>query len=253
MSNNWIRVSRTIAALLMAVGTFSVQGQTNEGEGIRMELPVLPALARYVDMLERPAYLALALEINGLNPSLSSRMMIEDSRGLRVRNAVLHYKGKQGSTYNYEAGATLNLGVGETTFSFPVIVDVGGLGEGKVVVRAVPPLSKFFPQELRERIQIKAQLLANAATQQKVVEYLDGISKQAPGSQMDLFEKILIDAYNASGTSPAGGLRGDRGDAEPVSDQILLLITLVIWLVIVPLAIVGQDVWRGRKSRGERQ
>jgi len=254
MLNDWIGVIRTIVASMMVVTTFSVQAQTNEREGIRIELPVLPGLVRYVDMLEHPAFLALALENNGLSPSLSSRMTIEDSRGLRVRNAVLHYKGKQGSTYNYEAGATLDLGVGETSISFPFTVDVGALSEGKVVAQASPPLSKFFPQELRDRVQIKAQLLANPAMQQKVLEYLDGISKKAGGGQTEkIFELILIDAYNQGGAIRAREPGRDRGDAESLSDQILLLITLVIWLVIVPLAIVGQYVWRKHKSRGARQ
>ena len=237
-----------LVALVIMVVPAGAQTPGSEAEGIRLELPVLPGLSRYVDMLEYPSYLALALENNGLNPSLSSRMVIEDPRKLRLRNATFQYKGKQGTAYTYEAGVALDLGITETGFSFPVIVDASAVPEGKVIVRAVPPLSKLFPRGFIDRVEIKARMLADAQAQQKILEYLDGLSKKSLVSENKLFDAILIDAYNRVSASPMSGPMRDQGEAEPLSDQILLLITLVIWLVVVPLAIAGRHFWDKHKE-----
>lgn len=244
-----IHVALLLVALVTGIAPASAQAFGSEAEGIHLEVPVLPGFSRYVGMLEYPSYLALALENNGLSPSLSSRMIIEDSRKLRLRNATFQYKGKQGTTYTYEAGVTLDLGITETGFSFPVIVDASSVPEGKVIVRAVPPLAKLFPRGFIDAVEIKARMLADAQAQQKVLEYLDSLSKKGSVSDKNLFDAILIDAYNRASASPMSSNRlRDRGEAEPLSDQILLLITLVIWLVIVPLAIAGRHFWRRRRD-----
>lgn len=248
MQKKLVHAALLLMALVTSVAPASAQTSGSEVEGIRLELPVLPGLSRYIDMLEYPSYLALALENNGLSPSLSSRMVIEDSHKLRLRNATFQYKGKQGAVYTYEAGVALDLGITETGFSFPVIVDASAVPEGKVIVRAVPPLSKLFPRGFIDRVEIKARMLADAQAQQKVLQYLDGLSKKSAVSEHKLFEAILIDAYNRVSASPMSGPMRDRGEAEPLSDQILLLITLFIWLVVVPLAIAGRHFWSKREN-----
>jgi hypothetical protein len=76
------------------------------------------------------------------------------------------------------------------------------------------------------------------------LDYLDRLSK-APGAADPgaLGEAILLDAYNRSG-GPAA--RGDVGDAVPLSEQWMLILTLAIWLILFPAALV---VYRPRRRR----
>src|SRR4051794_37016717 len=73
-------------------------------EDIRFEVPVLPDFQRYLFLLEEPGIMAVALENNGLSPSLSSKLKVhEDGRKLEIRNAVLRYSGRKGTVFTYEA------------------------------------------------------------------------------------------------------------------------------------------------------
>jgi len=49
----------------------------------------------------------------------------------------------------------------------------------------------------------------------------------------DPVQAILVDAYNRT-AAPMPADVGDVGDALPLSDQWMLILTLVIWLFIVP-------------------
>ncbi len=221
---------------------------------IRIEIPVMPALERYADLLAFPGFFGVALENNGLSPSMSSKLQVrEQGRTLEIRNATLRYASKKGAIYTYEAAVTLNLGVSESKLAFPVTVDLARVSSGKVVVTAKPPLANLFPAELTDRIRIKASLIANATTQQKMIEYLDSFAKTGSAGSAGmaaLVELILIDAYNKGGGPFVKGGR-DAGEAVPLSDQWMLLLTLVIWLLIVPAFLFYQRL-RARRNEMRR-
>lgn len=198
------------------------------GDDIRFDIQVVPGLERYVDLLAQPGLLAIALENNGLNPSISSKLKVaEEGRAAEIRSATLKFTGRKGTVFNYEAGYLL--GIGDTKISFPVAIDVSGISSGKVTAILTPPLAALIPVELTDKIRMKAGLIANAAAQRKVVEYLDRQPK-------DTFaQAILIDAFNRSG-GPGVATR-DVGVAVPLSDQWLLILTLIIWLIVLPVVL----------------
>jgi hypothetical protein len=214
-----------------------------QADGIRIELPALPGFTRYEELLARPGYLALAVENSGMTAGFSRRLTLVDSRELKLHNAFMRYTGHKGALYSYDAGYMIDLGAGSTDLTFPVSVDLSQLAQGRVTVFAKPPMAKLFPQELIERARLKAEALSDRGAQQILLGYLDGLAKKAAGQGNDsLFEAILIDAYNKSGSPSAqAALSGrDAGDAEPLADQWLLIATLAIWVVIVP----GWLLWR---------
>ena len=50
-----------------------------------------------------------------------------------------------------------------------------------------------------------------------------------------MLEAIALEAYNRSGEPATGATGRDRGEAEPLSDQVMLLATLAIWLIGFPV------------------
>lgn len=244
--------------LMMLIFTLSSQlwngtatAQEKRGDAIAFEVAVLPDAQRHIELLTYPAYLAVALENNGLSPSMSSRIIIQDGKALQIKNAVLRYSGKKGTTYIYDASVTWSIGVGETSFKIPVEVDTSAMQNGKMRVLVHLSLAKYFPQDLIDRISLKINTLADMSVQKKMIDYLDRLAEKR-GLERGMegtIELIMIEAYNRQSATGGAAAGREPGDAEPLSDQLLLLITLVIWLVIVPLAILGQYLWRKLKER----
>jgi len=236
----------TMLALLVIHSTFAVSARSADApDGMRFEVPVIPGVERYTGLLEQPAYLAVALENVGLSPSMSSKLKIgEQGRLAEIRNAFVRFTGHRGTVYAFDAG--IALGLGDTKIDFPVTVDLAELPNGKAVITLRPPLAKLVPTELSDRIRIKLQLVANAGAQKKLLDHLDQLSGAATssGATVALPEAILADAYNRSGGP--GGPGADRGDAVPLSEQWMLIATLVIWLVVLPVVLLYQRRRRGK-------
>ena len=210
---------------------------------LRFELATLPGFERHVRLLERPGYIGVVLENNDLPPSLSSKLVVRDrGREAQAKSGIVRFTGRNGAVYNYEGG--VSLGIGKASITVPASVDVSALASGKTVVVARLPLANLLSDEKRDRIQNKVRALANTAVQQKILDYLDAMSKLAGADPNALFEAILLDSYNRSG-GPAAG-RADVGDAVPISEQWMLIVTLVIWLILVP---AGLLIYKLRRRR----
>jgi hypothetical protein len=245
-------------SILMAIALLSLcagaraEAPTEQIDAIRIDVPALTGLARYEDLLAHPAYLALALDSSGMASGLAGRLTIIDSRALKLQNAFMRFKERKGAIYSYEAGYTLDLGAGTTDLKFPVTIDITQLPQGKVTIKATPPLAKLFPKELVERARIKAEALSDRGSQQTLLSYLDKLARDAASTPAadSLFDAILIDAYNkgGSGAGRSGQPGCDAGDAQTVWEQRYLIATLVIWLIIVP----GWLFWRRiRRARAK--
>ncbi len=224
-----------------------VLAQARQGEAIEFDVPVLPQAQRYINLLQYPSYVAVALENVGLNPSYSARLTLVDAWQLRLGNAMLRYVGSKGSTYTYRAGAIVDLRVSPAEISFPVELDTSKLAAGTLTVRLFPPLAKLLPDGVGERIRTKARLMSDVAAQKKLLDYLDGISERLPAGAdwSGLFEQIMFDAYNrASGSTLPVAREGS--DTELLPGQSSMLLILLFLLLIVPF------IWGVRYSRKRR-
>ena len=230
--------------LLAAAAGLGALAPAARGENeIRLDLPVVPAVRQYVDLLPYPAYLAVAMENNGIGLSQAGRVKVLDSHSLLIRNISVKYVGRKGPVFSYEATVDWP-GFSTEAFSIPVDIDLSDAPGGRVRIALRPPLAKLLSQEIIERIQLKIHTLADVAVQQKMLAYLDALSSGTrEGARGAMFERILIDSYNRGGAFAAAGK--EPGDAEPLSDQVLLIITLIIWLVIAPVALLLRR-WRHR-------
>lgn len=209
-------------------------------EDIRIELKALPELQRYVQLLDRPGYIAIALENSGFAATRSSKMKVDQQgRSAETGKAKVTFTGRTGDVFSYEAAYLL--GLGDSKLSFPVLVDTSALRLGTVTVTLSVPLAQLMTKDLVDRVQLKAELISNASVQRKVLDYLDAMSRHD-----DLVKAILVDAYNRGGGAATAA--SDVGDALPLSDQWMLLLTLVIWLILLPIALL---VYRLRRRRAK--
>ena len=185
---------------------------------------------------------------------MSSKLEIRDfGRILKVRNGEMRFVDKKGSLYKYEATLSINLGINTSKLVFPVVVDLSQIALGKLVVSASPPLANLLPVELIDRIRNKAIMVANPSAQKIMIEYLDSLTKSASGNRVNassLIETILIDAFNKGGGAYEFGAR-DVGEAVPLSDQWMLILTFLIWLICVPAYLLFLRFKMQRKGKEE--
>lgn len=220
------------------------------GDIMEFEIDVLPASERYVEMLEYLPFIAVALENNGIKPSNSGRVIIVDRHTVQFKGVEVRFLRRQDAVFHYQGNIEWDIGVTQASFKLPIEADLSALANGKVMVRVHLRVAKLIPQAITDRIKLKVMSLSGPAVQQKLLDYFDRLTKvNSPARGVDgLKELILIDGYNLLGAS-GGGTLTEPGDAEPISDQILLLITLAIWFVIVPLSYAGVHLWRKIMTR----
>lgn len=240
-------MARFLALLCLAAVSSAALPQC---DAVCFELDVLPEAKRYAELAAYPSYLAVALKNNGLRPSESGLLIIEDRRTLRFKNAELTFLRQEKGVFHYRATVEWSIGIAQSKFEIPVQADLSRLGDGKAVVRVYPPLAQVFPDQLNDKVRLKIQSLASPAVQKRMLGYFDGLPG-SKGAHLDtglMFERILLDAYNLAAVAP--GLAGGRepGDAEPIADQWMLFATLAIWLLIVP-AFYAVRAWRRKRRR----
>jgi hypothetical protein len=214
---------------------------------LQFQVPVVPDVVRHVDMLTVPAYLALALENNGFQPSMSSRLVVKDRQTFQIKDGFVRYKGKKGAIYSYDAGVFVSLGITDKEITVPVEVDTSTIRTGKLLVSAYPPLADILPNELIDKIEMKVASLASLPVQRKILTYLDDLTEREDAKVRGfdgVLEAIAFEAYNKSDKRTLG--RSNSGEAEPLSDQVLLLLTVAIWLIGFPVFLLV--VRRQRKS-----
>jgi hypothetical protein len=102
----------------------------------------------------------------------------------------------------------------------------------------------MVPAELLDRIEQKLRLLADLDAQRRVLAYLDDVEKRTHGGSPEAMrEAIVFDAYNRG---PSGTVaETDTGGVVPVSEQLALIATLVVWGAGIP----GLVWWARRRRR----
>lgn len=250
-------ISKGMVAILFAWCSLStVFAAEASNNALHFDIAVVQGAERYLDLLEYPAYLVVALENNGIKLSNMGSVSLVDEHTVQFKSAMLQYVRKSGSVYIYKSSLEWNLPLKHLEFDVPVEIDMGSVAKGTAHVSVLLPLANLFPNALVDRIRMKIQMLSGEEVQKRMLGYFDDLSGKtdhASGLQ-SLFSKILlakIQLQSSSAPVDAGGVNvpNEPGDAESLSDQAYLLATLAIWLIIGPASIALFIIWRARKSR----
>jgi len=229
--------SALVVFLMLVIGRLSPAFAANEP--LKFEIPVSSALSTYVDtLLVSPAYAALALQNAGLPIALSTPIKLINRQSFQLGPGKVSYQKKKDKIYFYTASVVLPLG---KEISFPVEIDVSDMDNGRLKIRAYTGLSGLIPQDILFRVESRLQMLANANSQKQLITYLVERSGGKLGdadAQSKFFDAIMFEAFNNSGrfTASSGGANlRDVGSAETLSDQVALILAVVIWLVGFPI------------------
>ena len=249
---------RLVASCLVASGAVftnpCLPAEKNR-DVISFNVSALPELRRHLDLFAYPPYLAVALENCGLKISKSNPLEIVDRTSVKIGNASVHFLSRKGLSFFYEVILNVSTGVGDVDVRLPTEIDAKEIDSGMIAIRASPPMMNVITKGLMDRIAQKMGTASNSQSrlqsQKLLVAYLDDLaSRGTPPGRLDAtLEGIMMDAYNRIASAPRSYIPDkDVGEAEPLSDQLMLLATLFIWFVMVPLGIAIAR-YRRRKSR----
>lgn len=248
------RLIALVVFVLCSVQPIYAASSSKEG-ALQFEIPIVQGTEKYLELLGYPAYLAVALENNGIKASNMGRPTLIDERTIQLKSAMLRFVEKKGAVYFYEGSLEWDIPLKHLKFEVPVEIDTSSISKGNIQISVFLSLANLFPDALVERIRMKIQMLSGPDVQKQMLGYFDGLSsKTDPATGLQgLFSKIMLQSFSAP--IDAGGVCISRepGDAESLSDQAYLLATLAIWLVIVPALITAFIIWRSYKNRKQNE
>lgn len=228
---------------------------SSKGGALQFEIPIAQGAEKYLELLEYPAYLVVALENNGIKTSNMGRPTLIDERTVQLKSAMLHFVEKKGAVYSYKGSLEWDIPLKHLKFEVPVEIDTSSASKGNIQVSVFLPLANLFPDALVERIRIKIQTLSRPEVQKQMLGYFDDLSRKTdPASGLQgLTSKIMLQSYSAADDASGVCISREPGDAESLSDQAYLLATLAIWLIIGPGSIAAFIFWRNRKNRNQKR
>lgn len=227
---------------------------SNEG-ALQFDIPVVQGVEKYLDLLEYPAYLVVALENKGIKASNMGSVALIDERAIQFKSAMLRFAEKKGAIYSYKSSLEWDIPLKHLKFDVPVEIDTSSASKGSIRVSVFLPLANHFPDALVERVRMKIKILSAPEIQERMLGYFVDLSKETdPASGLQgLFTKIMLQSYSSAPVEVGGACAPrEPGDAESLSDQAYLLATLAIWFIIGPASIAAFVVWRNRKDRNQK-
>lgn len=196
---------------------------------VKLEVQIAPELESYQFLFQSPSYAVLALQNAGLNISLTKPVVFIDRTNFEIGPGKIKYITKKGTNYFYDV--TLSLPLGKRVV-FPLQIETNEISRGRLLINFQPPIAGLIPLELIEKIESKLMALGNSNAQKQLSLYLTKLDAQTRSDliQVNALDRIAFDAYIRAGKS----MTNDKGISEPVSDQIALILTIMIWLVCFP-------------------
>jgi hypothetical protein len=205
---------------------------TIASDPVVIDLKVKPELSVYAPvLLPSPAFMALALQNAGLPLAFSKSITILSPESIRVGPGTLNYIRQENEIYYYKVELDLPLG---GKLEGQVEVNAGALSSGKLQIYFHSALSRLIPEGLLTRVESKLQFLVQPDSIELLISYLKERSagRANPSDWGNrLRESIAIDALNQSVRSSTISVQRKVGNSEPLSDQYVLIFSVMTWIL----------------------
>lgn len=192
--------------------------------------------ARYTALLQFPGAACMAMENAGLQLSLVDTLSVGNGgRSVSVRNLTLEFRSYANEQAVFEASTLVGIEAAGSRLSFPVIVDLRSVGSGTAKVSLLIPGAKLIPPGLVDKLQTKLQQWSSPEVHKRIFDYLSSLSIDTVDKDPidSMVRQIMADGYNRRALARSHG--GNAGEAIPLSDQWMLILSLAIWLIAVPV------------------
>jgi hypothetical protein len=230
-------------------GTVFADG--GKDRSLDFKIPIVAGANNYIEFLSSPAYLLVALQNNGINPSNQGRAVLVDSKTVRMNMLELKYLETIGATYFFNVDLTWESPIKTFVFHIPVEIDTDEILAGSITARFFVPFASYFPEEFVTRLRNRIAFFSASELQHRLIDYLDNLRTTVePGlGFFGLREALLLQSFSISPhlSATPDAVISEPGDSVPLKEQLALIVTIVIWLVMVPLYLVRRT-WKLHKK-----
>lgn len=212
-------------------------------ESLTLPFKLNPQFEKYLSLLAEPGFLVAILENENVKFRDIERFEMKGKGELKIIRSVpeplkyidIHFLGRTPQGLRYRVGALWNLKLFEKLSGASVEIITKDIKEGKVAVvvdlTGVPNVVRNLISSSVNSQNIKP---INPEIQGILLAYLNQLGSAAQGPfELTLYqrEKILLDHYNtiSRNVTQASSSGGGGG-----AGQIYLVLTLFIWLILVP-------------------
>lgn len=242
-----------VLILLIFFTTFAEAILANQrmSEPLSFDIPVVSGVDRYLNFLTSPAYLVVALQNNGVNASNMGRPNLINAQTVEMNLVRLTFIEIQSEVYSYDVALEWQSPIKTFYFNIPMEIDTTKIRTGSVRVNFFIPYASQFPEALIDRLRIRISFFSDPEFQEAVVSYLDGLSGTVePRLGFDgLTDALMLQSFSSNLPVVRDCGVSEPGDAESLSEQWALFVTLAIWLIIMPICLLLWSLWiRSKKN-----
>ena len=244
--------SKFLALFFILYSSCAVLFADEENDGsLEFKIPIVPGANNYVEFLSSPAYLLVAMQNNGINPSNQGQAVLVDSKTVQMNMLELKYLEKIGSTYFYNVDLTWESAIKTFVFHIPVEIDTDEMSAGSITARFFVPFASYFPEEFVTRLRNRIAFFSASELQYRLLDYLDNLRatiEPALGFS-DLSEALMLQSFSIRPhlLTTADCVIPEPGDSVSLKEQLALIVTIFIWFVIIPLSFFGKWAWNRYK------
>jgi len=242
-----------VLIFLLFFSALAENGVASQGKGepLSFDIPVVAGVDRYLDFLSSPSYLVVALQNNGVNASNMGRPNLIDAQTVQMNLVRLAFVNAHDDLYSYDVALEWQSPIKTFHFNIPMEIDTKKIKTGSVRVNFYIPFASQFPEALLDRLRIRISFFSDPEFQEVVISYLDtlaGTVDSTVGFQ-GLVDTLMLQSFSSGVQVATDCVVSEPGDSEPLSEQWALIITLAIWLIIMPVGLLVRYLWiRSKKN-----
>lgn len=167
------RVYQYISLVAVVVMSYQSIAMARTDNALEYTIPAIRGLERYIEMLEYPPYLALAIDNSGIRVGTGG-LVVVDKHTLQINYLRLKFVKKDGEVYAYNIEPALGLSLETIGLNLKVEIDCSQLRNGFVTMRIHMFRIDFFLSSVRNMIDYKIGL-ASEDNQKIILKYLDDL------------------------------------------------------------------------------
>jgi len=193
------RIFCSIAILLCFLSVSNTAQPSDKDDGVlRYKIPVIAGVERFVEVLEYPTYLSIALQNIGIRIAGNYLVKIKDKNTFSIEGVEAKFIKKDGNLLYYQLELPLSLMPTKEPLSLAMVVDVSELHNKVIGVSVFSSFVKYVPENIREKIKNKIEKLTSENNQEKMLVYFNKLSgeKHQNNTIHGLLEGIIFDTYN---------------------------------------------------------
>lgn len=221
-----------VVLLCMVAVPNAIWASDKEDGILRFNIPVITGAERFVDTLEYPAYIAIALQNNGIRPGMPYEVKIKDHQTFEIKGIEFKFIKKDENLFFYQA--KISGFPGNAVPIVDLIIDTSMIHNGVITLSASSSIVKILPLRLRDMIKAKVQQISDEHNQKKIVEYFNKLSSTGYGHNkiQVILEGIMIDAYNMH-INLDGQLYKADTELSELNYYSVFIYVLVVFLIII--------------------